>query len=289
MEAVSQGLYPDRKHILREFVQNAYDALADLRARDSTAVLEPIEITAMAPSIIIADKGIGMSRETMRRYRYLGFSPKEIGVHAGFRGIGKFSAISACDRLIVRSSRLGEAKSYQVEIDAAGMFKRLKEEKNPPLEVLLQEYSQIHEGDERAESHYTVVELHSIHDDAKDLLDLSIIRPYLTETVPVPFDPEFPYGEEISERLHQVDKRFLEVPLLLNKKPVHKRFLPMTSRPEFKPVFAPNSDELLAFAWSCQNQEKGQFQESTQDGKTRRHPYGGLRYRMANFAVGDST
>src|ERR1051326_2755736 len=94
LEAVSQGLYPDRRHILREFVQNAYDALADLRRQKPAAKVAPVEITATPPSLIIADKGIGMSEATMRRYRYLGFSAKEIGSHAGFRGIGKFSAIS---------------------------------------------------------------------------------------------------------------------------------------------------------------------------------------------------
>jgi hypothetical protein len=288
LEAVSQGLYPDRRHILREFVQNAYDSLADFRARTPTARLEPVEITSAAPSIIIADKGIGMSRETMRRYRYLGFSAKQIGVHAGFRGIGKFSAISACDRLIVRSSRVGERKSYQVEIDAAGMFKRLKEERNPPLEALLQEYSQITEGNEGSESHYTVVELHSIHDDAKDLLNSDLVRPYLMETAPVPFDPDFAYGEEIGDRLRQVDKNFLDVPLLLNGSAVYKPFLPKATRPDFQTVFAPDSDQLLAFSWSCQNQEKGQFLEATSDGKSRRHPNSGLRFRMSNFAIGDS-
>ena len=288
LEAVSQGLYPDRRHILREFVQNAYDSLAELRTRLPSPSLEPVEITSASPSIIIADKGIGMSRETMRRYRYLGFSAKEIGVHAGFRGIGKFSAISACDRLIVRSSKLGERKRYQVEIDAAGMFKRLKDERNPPLESLLQEYSQINESNEDINSHYTVVELHSIHPDASDLLNLDLIRPYLMETAPVPFNPDFPYGEEISNQLQQVDKRFLEVQLLLNGSAVYKPFLPKASRPDFKPVFAPDSDTLLAFSWSCQNTEKGQFLDPTQEGKAHRHPNSGLRYRMSNFAVGDT-
>jgi hypothetical protein len=223
----------------------------------------------------------------MRRYRYLGFSAKQLGVHAGFRGIGKFSAISACDRLIVRSSRAGESKSYQVEIDAAGMFKRLKEQRNPPLETLLKEFSHIAETHENSDSHYTVVELHSIHDDASDLLNLESIRPYLMETAPVPFDPDFSYGGEISDRLRQVDENFLEVPLLLNGTEVYKPFLPNAARPEFQPVFAPDSDELLAFAWSCQNVEKGQFLLETSDGKTRRHPNSGLRYRMSNFVIGD--
>src|SRR5438105_9991247 len=122
LEAVSQGLYPDRKHILREFTQNAYDALGDLRRHEPTAHLAPVEITVSPPSLIIADKGLGMSDETMRRYRYLGFSGKERGTHAGFRGIGKYSAVGVCDKLIVRSSRLGESKSYQVVINAAEMF-----------------------------------------------------------------------------------------------------------------------------------------------------------------------
>jgi hypothetical protein len=290
LEAVSQGLYPDRRHVLREFVQNAYDALFDLSQQKPGVRLAAVEITATPPSLIIADKGIGMSEATMRRYRYLGFSAKEIGSHAGFRGIGKFSAISVCDRLIVRSSRLGDTKSYQVEIDAAGMLNRLKDQKNPPLETLLRDHSQINATNEQAEVHYTVVELHSIHSDASGLLEESVIKPYLRHTAPLPFDPEFAYGREISERLRQVDDRFLEVDLLINGSPIYKPFLAKVSRPDYKEVFAqPESSELVAFAWFCQHTEKGQFrEEGGEDTKGRRHPYGGLHYRLSNFAIGDS-
>jgi len=179
LEAVSQGLYPDRKHILREFVQNAYDALGDLRRQNPRAQLEPVEVTVSAPSVIIADKGLGMSDETMRRYRYLGFSGKERGMHAGFRGIGKYSAVAVCDKLIVRSSRLGEPKSYQVTINASEMFQRLQEQKNTPLEDLLREHSEFTEGREDAERHYTFVELHGIRRGASELLDEDLVRPYL--------------------------------------------------------------------------------------------------------------
>jgi Histidine kinase-, DNA gyrase B-, and HSP90-like ATPase len=291
LEAISQGLYPDRKHILREFVQNAYDALADLRRQRPRGLLAPVEITVAPPSLIIADKGIGMSEATMIRYRYLGFSAKELGTHAGFRGIGKFSAISVCDRLIVRSSKLGDPKSYQVEIDAAGMWSRLKDEKNPPLETLLREHSQINEVDEDPDQHYTFVELHSIHKDASNLLDQDVIEPYLIQAAPLPFDPDFTYSREISERLHQIDPRFLEVELRLNGKPIYKPFLAKGSRPDYKEVFAQDgSSELLAFAWFCQHTDKGQFREAS-DGESRgrRHPYSGLHYRVSNFAIGDST
>lgn len=79
LEAVSKGLYPDRKHILREFIQNAYDALSDLHRQHSKELLSPVEIIASSPSLVIADKGIGMTEETMRRYRHLGFSEKQPG------------------------------------------------------------------------------------------------------------------------------------------------------------------------------------------------------------------
>jgi hypothetical protein len=290
LEAVSQGLYPDRKHILREFVQNAYDALGDLHRQSPDMPLEPVEISTSSPSLIIADKGIGMSGETMRRYRYLGFSDKRIGSHAGFRGIGKFSAISVCDHLIVRSSMLGDTKSYQVEIDAAAMLKRLQDERNPPLEALLREHSRISETSERPELHYTFVELHGIRKDASELLDENTIKPYLIRVAPLPFDPAFPYGKEVSSRLQQVDPRFVEVELRLNGKPIFKPFLENASRPDFREVFAKEgSEELIAFTWFCQHRGKGQFR-AIGDGESQglRHPLSGLQYRVSNFAIGDT-
>ncbi|MGD0649866.1 MAG: ATP-binding protein [Verrucomicrobiia bacterium] len=290
LEAVSQGLYPDRKHILREFVQNSYDALGDLRRHNAGAKLHPVEITVSPPSVTIADKGLGMSEETMRRYRYLGFSEKQIATHAGFRGIGKFSAISVCDKLIVRSSKLGDPKSHQVVIDAAAMFKRLQDDKNEPLEMLLREHSQITEAPEEAGRHYTFVELHGIHRDAAELLDVNVIKPYLVRVAPLPFDPAFQYGREISDRLRQVDSRFLEVELLVDGKPIYKPFLDNCSRPGYEPVLiADGSTEPIAFVWFCQNLGKGQFRELGEEGsRGHRHSDSGLVYRVSNLAVGDS-
>lgn len=290
LEAVSQGLYPDRKHIIREFVQNAYDALGDLRRQNPAVQLEPVEVTLSPPSVIVADKGLGMSDETMRRYRYLGFSEKQIGIHAGFRGIGKYSAISVCDKLIVRSSRLGEPRSHQVIIAAAEMFRRLQEEKNTPLEELLREHSQIATTDEDPERHYTFVELHGIHRDAAELLDADVVKRYLVRIAPLPFDPAFAFGKEVSDRLRQVDPRFLEVQLLVNGKPIYKPFLENCLRPAFEPVFAADgATEAIAFAWSCQHAGKGQFREPGEEGtRGHRHPDSGLVYRVSNFAVGDS-
>jgi hypothetical protein len=288
LEAISRGLYPDRKHILREFVQNAYDGLADLKRERPRITLKPIEITAKPPSLIIADKGFGMSEEKMRQYRYLGFSEKQVGSHAGFRGIGKFSAISACDRVIVHSSRLGDPRKFSVEIDAKGIFEQLNTDKNPPLEAVLQKHSSFSSSPEESDDHYTFVELHGIRPDAAELLDEHVIRPYITRTAPVPFEPEFPFALEISERLTQVCPNFLEVPLHVNGIPVYKPFLRDASRPEYIEVLSGQS-ELLAYAWFSHNLGKGQFPKDEDDETAgRRHPFSGLHFRVHNFAVGDA-
>ena len=290
LEVVSHGLYADRRHILREFVQNAYDALADLRRHHKEELLHPIEITSSPASLIIADKGVGMSRNEVERYRYLGYSEKKATTHAGFRGIGKYSAISACDRLIVRSSKLGNSKSYQVEIDAAGIWARLKKDKNAPLEPLLHEHSHISEADEPTDAHYTVVELHGIHKDAQQLVDDGVIKAYLIQTAPIPFDPAFSFGKEISERLHQVTPRFFEIPVLVNGIPIHKPALDDASHPGFRVISAKDSpDEVLAYVWFCEHLKKGQFpNEEADSGKARKHPHSGLHFRTSNIAIGDS-
>src|SRR5690348_11923319 len=104
LEALSRGLYPDKRHVLREFVQNAYDSMFELRKRDANAKIQPILVKIQPPSIFIADHGSGMRRDEVRQYRYLGYSQKQRGRHAGFRGIGKYSGVDVADKIIVDTS-----------------------------------------------------------------------------------------------------------------------------------------------------------------------------------------
>ena len=53
LEALSFGLYPDKKHVIREFIQNAFDALCDWREISGEYRLSPIEIVVQKPSIFI--------------------------------------------------------------------------------------------------------------------------------------------------------------------------------------------------------------------------------------------
>ncbi len=129
LEALSRGLYPDKRHVIREFVQNAYDGMYDLHKQYPTESLQPIEIKVNPPSIFVGDHGIGMSEKKMQEYRYLGYSEKERGEHAGFRGIGKYSGLAIAEKIIVDSSRYGAPTRLRVVIHVGEMIKEV--EKRP--------------------------------------------------------------------------------------------------------------------------------------------------------------
>jgi hypothetical protein len=289
IEALTVGLYPNRKHVLREFVQNAYDGLVELKRLHPEQSLHPVEISINSPSLIIADKGIGMDRDKMHEYRYLGYSEKQPGTHAGFRGIGKFSPVSTCERIIVRSSKLGETKKYEVVIEAAEMLNRHKKEKNPPLEEVLEKHTTIQEADEKADEHYTFVEFYGIKPDSLELLHEETIHQYLRRVAPVPLDPRFSYAQTINEQLRKLIPNFVDIDVKVNGKLVHKPYIENHSPPQFETIYADDSfSKLIAFSWYCGNLGRGQFQQEANDGgKSHRHPDSGLSFRVSNFTVGD--
>jgi hypothetical protein len=279
LQALSRGLYPDKRHIIREFVQNAYDSIYELRKAHPKITISPIEIKIQAPSITIADRGIGMTQSQMQQYRYLGFSEKERSRHAGFRGIGKYSGTAVAEKLIVDSSRYGVPKRFRAVIHADRMMQELESGNNPPLEKLLEEHTEVAEAPEEAEAHYTFVELHKIASDADVLMDVKDIREYLSRTAPVPLDPAFEYSNQIEKKLRESIPDYLAVLLKLNGSTIYKNYFPNCLEPDFDSVlFDDNKQEVLAFCWSCQNSEKGQF-----DPKDK----AGVVFRAKNISVGD--
>ena len=280
LEALSFGLYPDKRHVIREFTQNSYDALNAWRDVSGEQEVAPVELVIQRPSIFIADSGLGMGKSDVHRFRYFGYSEKERGKSAGFRGIGKDSGLAVAERIIVTTSRYKDPGRYTIVVDAQGMLGEIASKKNPPLEELLEKHSSIAREDEDPESHYTFVELNNIRKDSEVLFDTGNVKDYLSQNTPVPLDPEFDHAPEVESRLSSYVEGFSHIHLLLQGEEVYKPFPDHHTGPEYVAIFASDEQDapLIAYCWYCGHKQKGQFPEKDKSG---------LIYRLKNFAVGD--
>jgi hypothetical protein len=290
LDTLSQGLYPDKKHVIRELVQNAYDGLASLKNSHPDQEQQPVQVKIEDSSIFVADHGIGMDEKKMREYRYLGYSEKKIGHDAGFRGIGKYAPAALCERIIVDSSQFGVAKKFRVEIDVGEMKKHLERERNTPLDTLLSEHTSLEGTVAPKADHYTFVELQGIRKDAKRYLDVSALKAYLRRTAPLYFNPTFKHAQNIEKNLIKYVPGHLAINLIVNTEPLYKSFIePSTSPGEIFVWHRAKSEQLLAYAWHCANTGKGIYVQAEGDLplSDRRHPDAGLVFRVRNISVGD--
>lgn len=95
---IGEKLYSESIELIRELVNNAYDADASR-----------VDIVIEPEKIIIRDNGMGMDLAGLRQYFNIGSPEKQINavspgykrVRIGQFGIGKFASLSACDRFEV--------------------------------------------------------------------------------------------------------------------------------------------------------------------------------------------
>ena len=130
LEALSFGLYPDKRHVLREFVQNACDACVDWKNISGSLPRQPIQVKLIPPSIFIGDEGSGMDAEEIEKYRYLGYSEKDRRASVGFRGIGKDSGLAIAEKIIVTTTKAGINRLFRVVINAKSMLDEVSAKKS---------------------------------------------------------------------------------------------------------------------------------------------------------------
>jgi hypothetical protein len=280
MEVLTGGLYPNKFDVIREYVQNSYDALIDWKNQYGYTDEMRISIDINWPSITIYDNGTGMNLEKIKQYRYIGFSQKEMGKTVGFQGIGKLAGITAADRLIVTTSPFGVGEKYKLVFDAGKMLDYVRElrenRENVTIKKLILDHTDITMEKEDENLHYTFVELNNLKDDSKSLSNETELIDYLGKTVPVSFNPKFGYGGQIEEKLRSFVSDYDWVNLLVNGKQVVKPYREDIKPPEFLPVFG--DKKMLAYAWFCQNKEKGQLLGNDV----------GLVFRYKNFRIGSN-
>lgn len=117
---LGNDLYDSPLAMLRENVQNAYDAILERRLVDST--FKPlIQISITNETVVIEDNGIGMNRQILaNNYWKAGNSGKnnpqsmEAGV-VGHFGIGALANFGVCTKLEIYTHRYGESAAYSSE------------------------------------------------------------------------------------------------------------------------------------------------------------------------------
>lgn len=283
MEVLTGGLYPNKFDVIREYVQNSYDAIIKWKKQSNYEEEEkyPIKIDIDEPSITIFDNGTGMTRENISQYRYIGFSEKEMGEAVGFQGIGKLAGITAANKLIVSTSPFGIDEKYRLVFNAAKMLDQIRElredQENITIKKLILNHTDISTEDEDEKCHYTFVELNHIREDSKSLFDEEKLIQYLSRTVSLPLNPKFKFANEIEENLRTFVNDYDWVNVLVNGEQIFKPYREDIRSPNFIPVYG--DQKMIAYAWYCQNKEKGQLSP--------RHD-AGLFFRKKNFRIGNN-
>jgi molecular chaperone HtpG len=311
---LSEDLYPRKLEIVREYIQNASDALDDYRVvadRIEDRWEPAIKISIQGRSLLIFDTGTGMDAEEMAKLKRIAYSEKRLGEEAGYKGIGRLAGIAVADKLKISSTSFGDTKLHHFEFRAGDMREDISKKKKAGSQeqasVVINRHTSIWATDVDRESHYTMVELRDVRDSCLDILEVNPLKEYIAEIAPVEFAPdsEFQYGSLISRKLRENVPDYSPKAIYLatpegERLRIYKPYTDsMTlAQPEFIEVRNPDKrQELLAYCWYT-SKGKEMFGKVRPAGRIfsveggdpeERHRLAGLVYKLFGFSIGDRT
>lgn len=302
-------LYPEKSQIVREYIQNASDAIDAFRqiAEAVDDRTDPIiKLMIQGRSLVIWDNGIGMDGEEAEKLKRIAYSEKREGQEAGYKGIGKLAGIAVARKLIISTTSYGDVKLHRFEFRARELMADISEKKRKgiqePATLVINRHTSIATLDVDPREHYTMVELRDIDENYPELLDPERLARFIGDIGPVGFAPDFEYGKQITSHLEANVPDFSPKAIWITtatgvRSQVFKPYTQamMIAEPEFVRIFDPKDQRLVAYCWfASKGQEMlGRLRPSgkkfTVEGETveERERLAGLCYKLFGFTIGD--
>lgn len=299
LENLTTGMYRNPLVLFREYIQNACDSidkaaqLGILESKKNGTI--DIWLHEKERYIEIEDNGTGIPESEFERVLgNIADSDKTLGEEKGFRGIGRLCGLAYCKRLEFRSKAAGETTVSILSCDAEKMKTLLAEhqcklKKHLASEILKEIYSFTTEKDYEVSKHYFRVVLHSIDLQNNDLLNIPLIKEYLSFVAPVPYQNAFIFRNEIYKKAECLGISIDEYALKINGEDIFKKYVTVlkdknnqkydeVSGVAFK-EFYDNNKKLIAWMWVGVYQ----FKQAIPKINLMR----GLRLRKENIQIGD--
>jgi molecular chaperone HtpG len=306
---LSNELYPRKLEVVREYIQNASDAIdsftqiADVLGDRSSP---QIKISIQGRSLLIWDNGIGMDKAEISKLKRIAYSEKREGEEAGYKGIGRLAGIAVANKLLISSTCYGDPKLHKFEFRARDFQEDISAKKREglqePASFVINHHTTISEFDVDPREHYTMVELREIDEAHPELLDPDRLNEFIGEIAPVGFAPDFKYGDRISDSLakHVPDYSPKAVWLTTSAGDRIQIYKPyansmMLSDPEFIDITDSNDGRALAYCW-CATRGKEMLGRIRAAGNKfvvpgtspeERKRFAGLAYKLFGFSIGD--
>ena len=274
LEAITAGLYDGNLNCLREYVQNSID---------SNAKKIDIFFENGRTNLVIEDNGKGMDKKGLIHALEIGKSTKT-GADVGWRGIGIWSGIPTCRRIVIITKKRKSPK-LRVEINS-DMLREKYNENIPATEVLTKVTGEIEEeplGKEETfeESSYTIIRLEEMLPNQRTIFEDKEIKNYLSRNLPVAFNPQlFSFSKEINKRLKENGVLSNEVEVFFEKEKIYRP--PFTNQLFFKKVFDKQfviKGQVVAYGWFLSSNVNKQLSP----------PNRGIFFKKKGFTIGDET
>ena len=209
LEILTSAMYVDPLAIYREYIQNAADAIDDAR---HAGILLPhvpgtvaIAIDLDKRAVKIRDNGTGIPLDEFEaRMTSFGASAKRGKNARGFRGVGRISGLAYCQELLFRARANGESKVSELKWDCrkAKALLRSAEFAGDLSDVVTNSIQSRRVDGRNWPAHFFEVELRGVPRLRNDwLLNPTVIEDYLSQVAPLPFAPQFRFGDAIGALL----------------------------------------------------------------------------------------
>lgn len=294
LESLTTGMYENPLHCLREYVQNAFDAIRTARAEggltdDEGLVAIAISGTAKRPTLTVEDNGIGIPAEVaVSTLVSVGASRKRSNINAGFRGIGRLAGVAYCTTLRFTTSFKGEATATVVDFDCGRMrgFMKPSAETQDIRSVILACVS-TSEAPVSAASHGTKVEMIGLTGVGVEFAEIGTLVPYLRQVSPTDFSDRFTFADRIRSYAdgmgHPIPVVEVETRYKRERTQILKAYDDVTptakSRSTIANVETVGSAELGWFGWIGKSNFKGELTDDN---------VAGVRFRVKNIQIDGS-
>ena len=297
LELLANAMYVDPLTIYREYIQNAADSIDEARIAE-LSIDDPnvaIELDHVTRTVRIRDNGASIrNSDFVKRIAAIGGSHKRGTNLRGFRGVGRLSGLGYCQELVFRGKAQGDSRVVEVSWNGRALREKMKDAAYAGSlidiirEVVTYKETVANDKSER----FFEVELRKVQRLRNDLLmNERLIRSYLSQVAPVPFHPDFSFGEEVQQFLTDRGVRPpIRIELNDNAGSIYHRarnaieFNPKVTDTlrgvEFVEIFG-DDGELEAFGWIADHSYMGAIPKKL--------GLGGIRLRAGNIQVGDES